>query len=169
MASTGLSLHYDLFTDRHINFFGESLDWTFKYTRLFNNSRNIEFKGHLGAVIFNANNSYFFDGYTNFRQTENDYGAGVNIKLFFSAAHKKWGKLTFNISAYEVFRIFNNKHTDNADILFFYTDMSYMYQIKEHWNIGISNSLFRQATIYNFLEDTDKVSYMAKFFISWSY
>jgi hypothetical protein len=168
-ASTGLSLHYDLFTDRHINFFGESLDWTFKYTRLFNNLRNIEFKAHLGAVIFNADNSYFFDGYTNFHQTENDYGAGVNMKIFFSAAHKKRGKLTFNLSAYEVFSVFNDNHTDNADILFFYTDMSYMYQIKEHWSIGISNSLFRQATIYNFLEDRDKVSYMVKIFISLSY
>jgi hypothetical protein len=169
MASTGLSLHYDLFTDRHINFFGESLDWTFKYTHIFNNSRNFEFKGHLGAVVFNADTSYFFDGYTSLRQTENDYGAGVNMKLFVSTARKKWGKLAFSLSVYEVFSIFKNKHTDRADILFLYFDASYAYPIGDHWHIGGGVSVFRNATLYDLLEDTDKGSYMAKLFISWSY
>jgi hypothetical protein len=169
MASTGLSLHYDLFTDRHINFFGESFDWTFKYMRIFNNLQIIEFKGHLGAVIFNADNSYFFDGYTNFRQTENNYGAGVNMKLLFSATHKKWGKIAFDASVYEVFSIFQDNHDDNADIFFMHLYAYYAYPIGDHWYIGIASSVFRQATIYNILKDTDKGSYMAKLFISWSY
>jgi hypothetical protein len=32
-ASTGLSMHYDLFADRQINFFSQALDWTYKYKR----------------------------------------------------------------------------------------------------------------------------------------
>jgi hypothetical protein len=168
-ASTGLSLHYDLFTDRHINFFGESVDWTFKYTRIFNSSRNIEFKGHLGGAVFNADNSYFFGEYTNLRQTENNYGTGVNIKLFVSTDHKKWGKLTFNTSVYEVFSVFKNNHTDSPDVLFLYSELSYTYPMGEHLSIGVAASAFRNATISNLLKDTEKGSYAARLFISWSY
>jgi hypothetical protein len=168
-ASTGLSLHYDLFTDRHINFFGESLDWTFKYTRIFNNSRNIEFKGHLGGTVFNADNSYFFGEYSNLRQNENNYGTGVNIKIFVSKAHRKWGKMTFNTSVYEIFSVFRNNRTDSPDILFLFSDLSYIYPLGDYLSIGIAVSVFRNTTISDFLKDTEKGSYAAKLFINWSY
>jgi hypothetical protein len=164
-ASTGLSWHYDLFTDRHINFFAESLDWTFKYIHLFNNARNIEFKGHLGGLIFNADNSYFFDGYSSLRQTENNYGTGVNVKLFVSTDHKKWGKMTFNVSAYEVFTVFKNNQADSHDILFLYLELSYSYPIGEHWSIGVAASSFRNTAIADLLKDTDKGTYTARLFI----
>jgi hypothetical protein len=164
-ASTGLSLHYDLFTDRHINFFAESLNWTFKYTRAFNNAWNIEFKGHLGGAVFNADNSYFFDGYSSLRQTENNYGTGVNIKLFVSIDHKKWGNMAFNVYAYEVFNVFENNNADSHDILFLYLDLSYSYPIGDHVSIGVAASAFRNTAIADLLKDTDKGTYTARLFI----
>jgi hypothetical protein len=164
-ASTGLSLHYDLFADRHSNFFGGSLDWTFKYRRVVNAARDFEFKGHLGAVIFNADDSYVFGRYTNVLQTANNYGAGINMKLFVSTAHKKWGKLRFNASMYEVFSIFANRHSDRPDILFVYTDLSYEFPVGNRLYIGAAGSAFRNAAISDLLKDTDKLSFIAKFFI----
>jgi hypothetical protein len=164
-ASTGLSLHYDLFTDRHINFFAESLDWTFKYTHFFNNSWNIEFKGHLGGLIFDADNSWFFDGYSNLRQTENNYGTGVNMKLFVSTAHTKWGKIAFHSSVYEVFNTFRNNNADSRDVLFMYFALSYSYPLGKHWNIGIAASTFLNTTISNILQDTNKKTHTARLFI----
>jgi hypothetical protein len=169
MASTGLSLHYDLFTDRQINFFAESLDWTFKYMRLFSNSWNIEFKTHLGVLIFNADNSYFFDGYTDFHQKKNDYGTGTTMKLLFSAAHKKWGKLIFNSSAYEVFSVFRSTNEDTREKLFLYINLSYAYPITDHLSIGAASTVLRNTAIMNLLEDRDKSSFQGKLFVRWAY
>jgi hypothetical protein len=164
-ASTGLSLHYDLFADRHSNFFGSSLDWTFKYKRVIGAAREFEFKGHLGAVIFDADDSYVFGRYTNVLQTKNNYGAGINMKLFAASSHKKWGKLTFNASMYEVFSIFANQHSNRPEILFIYTNLSYELPIKDRLYIGAAGSVFRNAAIFDLLKDTDKLSFIAKFFI----
>jgi hypothetical protein len=164
-ASTGLSLHYDLFADRHSNFFGSSLDWTFKYRRVVSAVRDFEFKGHVGAVIFDADDSYVFGRYTNVLQTANNYGAGINMKLFVATAHKKWGKLRFNASIYEVFSIFANRHSDRPEILFIYTDLSYELPIGDGLHIGASGSVFRNAAISDLLKDTDKLSAIGKFYI----
>jgi hypothetical protein len=164
-ASTGLSLHYDLFADRHSNFFGESLDWTFKYKRMVNTARDFIFKGHIGAVIFNADDSYVFDKNVSILNTNNNYGAGVTMKLFVSSVHKKWGTATFNAALYGVSSVFDNKHTDNPDILFLYTDLSYEFPFGDDVHIGAANSTFRNATISNRLKDTDKLSSITRFFI----
>jgi hypothetical protein len=164
-ASTGLSLHYDLLADRHSNFFGNSLDWTFKYRRMFNAARDFEFKGHLGAVIFDADDSYVFGRYTNVLQNANNYGAGINMKLFVSTSHKKWGKLRLNAATYEVFSIFANQHSDRPEILFIYTDLSYELPVGNQWHIGAAGSVYRNAAIFDLLKDTDKLSFVAKFFV----
>jgi hypothetical protein len=164
-ASTGLSLHYDLFADRHSNFFGESLDWTFKYKRTVNDARDFAFKGHIGAVIFNADDSYVFDENISILNTNNNYGAGANMKLFVSSSHKKWGTATFNVSLYGVSSVFDNKHTDNPVILFLYTNLSYVFPLGDDMYIGAANSTFRNATISSRLKDTDKLSSIMSFFI----
>jgi hypothetical protein len=164
-ASTGLSLHYDLFADRQSNFFGGSLDWTFKYKRVINAAREFEFKGHLGAVLFDADDSYVFGRYTNVLQIANNYGAGINLKLFFASSHKKWGKLIFNASLYEVFSVFANRHFDRPEILYVYTDLSYEAPLGDRLYIGAAGSVFRNAAIFDLLKDTDKLSFIAKFFI----
>jgi hypothetical protein len=164
-ASTGLSLHYDFLADRHSNFSGNSLDWTFKYRRMVNADRDFEFKGHLGAVIFEADDSYIFGEYTDVLQTKNNYGAGVNMKLFVSTAHKKWGKLMFNAALYGVYSVFANRHSDDPAILYVYANLSYDFPMGDRLHIGAAGSIFQNIAISNLLEDTNKLSSTAKIFI----
>jgi hypothetical protein len=164
-ASTGLSLHYDLLADRQSNFFGSSLDWTFKYRRLINVARDFEFKGHLGAVIFDADDSYIFGRYTDVLQTANNYGAGVNMKLFVSTAHTKWGKLMFHAALYGVYSVFANRHSDSPAILYIYANLSYDFPLGDRLHIGAAGSIFQNTAISNLLKDTDKLSSTAKIVI----
>jgi hypothetical protein len=169
MASTGLSLHYDFFTDRHINFFGQSVDWTFKYKHTFNDSQNIEFKGHLGAVVFSADSFHLSYEYTNFRQTLNDYGAGVNMKLAVSTTHKKWGKFALDALAYEVFSVYKNANNDGASTLFLNMNSSYSYPLREHLAIGVGSSFWGNTPFYQLHENTARWTNVTKFFTRWSY
>jgi hypothetical protein len=83
-ASTGLSLHYDLFADRHIDFFSQALDWTYKYRKQFSGGTAMEFKGHIGWTVFNADTFNIHNEYFGIRRTKNNYGTGVNMKLIFA-------------------------------------------------------------------------------------
>jgi hypothetical protein len=119
----------------------------------------------LGGLIFNADNSYFFNGYSNLRQTENNYGTGINLKFSVSTGHPKWGNITFHSSVYEVFSVFRNKNADSRDILFLYFDLSYSYPLGEHWSIGLSASAFWNTVIVSIFKNTEKGTYTAELFI----
>jgi hypothetical protein len=166
-ASTGLSLHYDFFADRQIDFFSQALDWTYKYKKQFSGGTGIEFKGHIGWTIFNADTFYVHDGYSGLRQTENNYGTGLNMKLIFALQSPRWGSFEFKAFMYEVFNIFKNKNKDTGIDFCMFLAADYSLPIGKNRAIGIAASSLRHRAYYDQLPDTGKWTNNAKLYIAW--
>jgi hypothetical protein len=166
-ASSGLSLHYDLFADRHIDFFSQALDWTYKYRKKFTGGTEMEFKGHIGWTIFNADTFYIHNGYSGLRSTENNYGTGTNIKLIFAVQKPRMGNFDLKVFAYKVFNVFQNKNNDSGhDICMFYT-LDYSFPVGKHTSIGIASSSLWHRAFYDRLPDTRKWTHDGKLYIAW--
>jgi hypothetical protein len=89
-------MHYDLFADRQIDFFSQALDWTYKYKRQLFDGTELEFKGHIGWTIFNADTFNVHNEYPGLRKTENNYGTGANMKLIFAVKNTLRGTFELN-------------------------------------------------------------------------
>jgi hypothetical protein len=166
-ASAGLSLHYDLFADRHIDFFSQALDWTYKYRKKFDSGTEIEFKGHIGWNIFNADTFYIHNEYSGLRRTENNYGTGANIKLIFAAQKPRFGKFELKAFTYKVFNVFQNENEDSGhDICLFYT-VDYSFPIGKQTSMGIAGSSLWHRAFYDRLPDTRKWTHDGKVYIAW--
>jgi hypothetical protein len=107
-------MHYDLFADRQIDFFSQALDWTYKYKKQFSGGTELEFKGHIGWTVFNADTFYIHNKYSGIRRTKNNYGTGVNMKLIFSVQNPQWGDFELKAFIYEAFNIFWNENKDSG-------------------------------------------------------
>jgi hypothetical protein len=166
-ASTGLSLHYDLFADRHIDFFSQALDWTYKYRKKFSGGTEMEFKGHIGWNIFNADTFYIHNGYSGLRTMENNYGTGANIKLIFAVQKPRLGKFELKAFAYKVFNVFQNENkTGGHDICMFYT-LDYSFPLGKQTSIGIASSSLWHRAFYDQLPDARKWTHDGKVYIAW--
>jgi hypothetical protein len=167
-ASTGLSLHYDLFADRQIDFFSQALDWTYKYKKqLGSNGTKVEFKGHIGWTVFNADTFYIHREYSGLRRTKNNYGTGVNMKLIFSIQNPRWGIFELKAFEYEVFNIFQNENKDPGSDFCMYLSADYSFPIGKQTSIGAAASLLRHHAYYDRLPDTQKWTNDAKLYIAW--
>jgi hypothetical protein len=166
-ASTGLSLHYDMFADRHIDFFSQALDWTYKYKKRFTGGTEIEFKGHIGWTVFNADTFYIHNEYPGLRKTENNYGTGVNMKLIFAVQNQRWGTFEMKAFVYEVFNVFKNENIDTGGDLCMFFTADYSFPIGKQVSIGIAASSLWHKGYYDRLPDTQKWTNDAKLYISW--
>jgi hypothetical protein len=166
-ASTGLSMHYDLFADRQINFFSQALDWTYKYKRQFSARMGMEFKGHIGWTVFNADTFYIHDDYLNLRKTENNYGTGVNMKLIFTVQNSRGDTFEIKAFAYEVFEIFKNENNDTGSDLFMFFIADYSFPVGKQVSIGIADSVLWHHAYYDHLSNTQKWTNNAKLYIAW--
>jgi hypothetical protein len=168
-ASTGLSLHYDLFADKQFDFFSQALDWTCKYRKQFTNGIEIEFKGHIGWTVFNADTFYIHNEYSTLRTTENNYGTGVNMKLIFAVKDRRWGALEMKTFVYEVFNIFKNEDKDSGRNLFMLINADYSFPIGKQISIGVAASMLRHRAHYDHLPDTRKWNNNVKLYIAWNW
>jgi hypothetical protein len=166
-ASTGLSMHYDLFSDRQINFYSQALDWTYKYKRQFSGGMGMEFKGHIGWTVFNADTFYIYNEYSNLRKTENNYGTGVNMKLIFTVQNSRWGIFEIKSFAYEVFGIFKNENKDAGSDLCMFFAIDYSFPIGKQTSVGTVTSVLGHCTHYDRLPVTQKWTNDTKLYIAW--
>jgi hypothetical protein len=166
-ASAGLSLHYDLFGDRHFNFFSQDLDWTYKYRKQLTYSTEMEFKGHIGWTIFNADTFYVHNEYSSLRKTENNYGTGVNMKLIFAVKDRRLGTLEMKTFVYEVFNIFKNENKDSGSDLFMFISADYSFPIGKQISIGIAAAMLWHRGYYDHLPNTQKWNNDAKLYVAW--
>ncbi|MDR0685190.1 MAG: DUF3943 domain-containing protein [Spirochaetaceae bacterium] len=174
-ASTGLSLHYDLFADRQIDFFSQALDWTYKYKKHFRGGTEMEFKGHIGWTVFNADTFYVHNEYSGLRKADNNYGTGANMKLIFSAQnqHRKGngggegGIFEIKVYVYEVFNVFKNENSDSGRDFFMFINADYSFPIGKQVSIGVSASLLWHHAYYDRIPDTQKLTNDAKLYIAW--
>ncbi|MDR1351873.1 MAG: DUF3943 domain-containing protein [Treponema sp.] len=155
-ASTGLSLHYDLFADRQFNFFSQALDWTYKHKRRFSGGTDMEFKAHLGWTAFSADTFYVYDKYSNLRDTSNNYGTGINIKNTLAVRNPLWGAFELKAFMYEVFNIIQNENQDSGGDFYMYLAADYSYPVKKQTVAGIAVSSLWHRSFLDRLPDTRK-------------
>jgi hypothetical protein len=166
-ASTGLSLHYDLFADRQIDFFSQALDWTYKYKKQFSAGIGIEFKGHIGWTVFNADTFYIHNEYSGMRKTENNYGTGVNMKLIFAVQNPRWGTFEMKAFVYEVFNLFKNENKDTGGDFCMFIAADYSFPVGKHTSLGVAASVLWHHAYYDRLPGTRKWTNDAKLYIAW--
>jgi hypothetical protein len=168
-ASTGLTLNYDLFSDKHIDFFNESLNWTFKYQHQFNNNVFLELKSHLGWTIFSSDTFYVQDkDAAGLRKTENDYGTGFNSKLFFSIYRPQKWKFKLDTLIYKTVDFFQSWHQDDVLSFCLLCDVDYVFFINNSFGIGIGDSLLRNFNSYAHIENAQKWTNILRIYAEWS-
>jgi hypothetical protein len=168
-ASTGLTLHYDLFADRHIDFFSEALDWTFKYKKDFRRNSHLELKIHTGWTIFNANTFHSQTEYAGLNDIENNYGTGANMKLDIIWEHPWWGKFDLNTAVYFVYSIFQNRDNDTGGNLGLFIDASYSHPIGKIVSIGVGGSLLRENSYNGNMQNYVKLTHIARVYAEWKF
>jgi hypothetical protein len=168
-ASTGLSPHYDLFADRQINFFSQAFDWTFKGKKRFHSGTELEFKGHIGWTVFSADTFYVHDDYPGMRQTDNNYGTGVNMKIIMAIQNRLWGKIEIKTYLFEVFNVFQNENNDSLNSSFGFFMADYAFPLGQKILIGTAASLLWQDSRGSRSPDTRKpaVLFDTKLYIAW--
>ncbi|MDR2842395.1 MAG: DUF3943 domain-containing protein [Spirochaetaceae bacterium] len=166
-ASTGLSLHYDLFADRQTDFFSQALDWTYKYTRKYLNGTNLEFKGHLGWTVFSADTFYIHNRYPGLREAANDYGTGTNLKLILAVQAKNHSRFQIRSFIYNVCNIYQNEDKDHTFNSFMFIDLDYSFPIEKQMYMGIASSSLRERAVHEGIPDTKKRTHDTKLYIAW--
>jgi hypothetical protein len=165
-SSTGLSMHYDLFTDRHINFFSQAFDWTYKHKRSFKNGIETEFKGHIGWTVFGADVFYVY-GYPGLRATENNYGTGVNKKFSLVVRKNRYGSLELKAYTYKIFNVFRNMNMDTGMDFFMFFTADYYFPLGVHTVIGIAYSSAWCKSAYDSLPDAQKLTQDVRMYVAW--
>jgi hypothetical protein len=166
-ASTGLTLHYDIFADRHIDFFSEALDWTFKYKKYFRCDSHLELKIHIGWTIFNANTFHSQTKYAGLNDIENNYGTGTNMKFAITWEHPRWGKFDMNNAVYFVYSVFQNRDNDTGGNLGLFIDASYSHPIGKIFSIGIGGSMLRENSYNGNTQNYVKWTNIARVYTEW--
>ena len=165
-ASTGLSLHYDLFADRQIDFFSQGLDWTYKGRRMFDGGTVVEFKQHIGWTIFSADAFYIHNSYAGLRANKNNYGTGVNLKLSCMIQTPRAGTIELKLFTYETFNVFQNENQDSGrDRCMFYT-ADYSFPLGKNLSIGIALSSLWHRALYDHIPDIRKMTHDGKLYIA---
>jgi hypothetical protein len=168
-ASAGLSMHYDIFADRQIDFFSQALDFTYKYQQRFASGTEMELKGHLGWTVFNADTFYVHDEYSGMRRTENNYGTGANIKFIFAVQNPLWGTLEFKAFVYHVFNVFQNENKDTGSDFCTFFSADYSFPLSRRTAIGIAFSSLLQHSRYDNLPDILKYTDVTRVYFAWQF
>jgi hypothetical protein len=127
----------------------------------------MEFKGHIGWTVFNADTFYIHNEYSNLRKAENNYGTGVNAKLIFTVQNSCWGTFEIKSFVYEVFDIFKNENKDTGSDFFMFIAADYSFPIGKQVSIGIADSVLWHHAYYDHLSDTKKWTNGTKIYIAW--
>jgi hypothetical protein len=166
-SSTGLTMHYDLFAERQIDFFSQAFDWTYKHKKYFVDGIETELKGHIGWTVFGVDTFFAYDEYPGLRKTENNYGTGVNIKLILAVKTLRYGSFELKAYTYEIFNIFRNENMDTGMDLFMFFVSDYSFPFGVHTAIGIASSSLWYKSVYDSQPDMQKLTQDVKLYIAW--
>lgn len=172
--STGLSLHLDAVAlgsvdweaSSTINQYSNALDWTIKYQHLFMGDADFQIKFHFGFSFLAVSEYYSPDAESDL----NNYGPGLNSKLFVRFDHKKLGNITMSIFGYLMWPYPGTSALSESRVNWLFTDVTYNYNISNHLSVGINHSFAFERGLFsrsNF-PDTLKTNNSAKLFLAWN-
>jgi hypothetical protein len=127
------------------NFASNALDWSFKWKHTFK-INHIELKAHIGWTFFGSSEFYPFAEMTgtdlNPHETENDYGTGGNIKIFFRMKTQKYGEVSLSICNYLLLIIPLNKPESSGIEYLNLSSLGYAYPLTKNFSLIADNSLY---------------------------
>ena len=141
--STGLSLNMDFVSlgkfDMYystINQFSNALDWTIKYQHLFPRDIVFQIKLHAGLTFMGASKYYSPE----WGKEVNNYGGGLNSKLFLALENKKLGKLETNLFCYALWPFPGTSALTQGNIFWLFAEFTYSHFITKYISLGVSDS-----------------------------
>ena len=172
--SSGLSLHFDLFTKgdpdteapSSIDLFSNGLEWSIKYQHIFSEATKFELKYHLGVSYMGATRFYNPD----LMLKLNYFGAGLNSKLYLRLENAKVGTIENSTFGYSLWN-FPNNYTITVDkgvIFWLFNETTYSYPVSDHLSMGVTGSLLFEWGYFNNFSNTLKSNKSLKIFIVWN-
>jgi len=158
--STGLSMHFDFrimgefsLEDSTINQYGNALDWTVKYRRLFSDNASFQAKLHSGLTFFGSS-KYFanipvVNDFGRQKKDFNNFGAGFNGKWFFAMNHDKWGGLDLDLYYYFLWTFPGTTYLDHGTVNMLFADIGYTRFITKHVSLSLFYSTAREWGSFN--------------------
>jgi len=170
--STGLSLHMDaVSTGRSdgiyaatINMYSNALNWTLKYQHLFPTGSNVQIKFHAGFTFFGA--SRFYCSYT---MTDNNFGGGLNSKLFLNLNHRTLGSLEMSVFGY-IMRSYPGAYAVSPGTVFWlFNDITYFYHFTERMALGLTHSFALERGWFRGFSTYKKTNRALRLFMAWNF
>jgi len=174
-TSTGLSMHFDIFNSSNdfknnegvgnINFSSNAIGWTLKHIYHFTEKSHLEIKTHINAILW---------GTSTYNNKENNielwgspfdalctFGFGENIKLSFSLAHKKAGRLDLSMYGYHIFAMpFPSDSPEGSrskgNVFFLYGSLNYDLPFTEKVGIGVKETYRELFGKYDTVGEIDR-------------
>jgi hypothetical protein len=141
-------MHYDLIAGNNTNFSSSALDWSVKWRHEFKNAY-FEFKPHLGWTFFCSLKYYPFAEYIgmdlDFLETENNFGTGGDLKLFFTIQTQKYGKITLGLCNYLLYIIPWNKPDSQGVEFLNLSFLEYSYPLTKNVSLVVGNSFYLKS------------------------
>lgn len=171
--STGLSLHLDAaslgrfnwYRGSTINKYSNALNWTVKYQRLFPQGSNFQIKFHAGGTFFGSSVFYCPD----LRGDLNNFGGGINGKLFFNLNHHRFGTLEISLLGYTLWTYPGTSAIERGRVWWLFNDITYLYPITGRVSLGLTHSLALERGNFSNFPSTRKTIQTARVFLAWNF
>jgi hypothetical protein len=176
MMSTGLSLHLDVVvlgranwgaSNSDINIYNNALDWTIKYQHLFSESAAFQVKFHAGGIFMGVSEYYSLEE----NRDINNFGGGLNSKLYIGFDHKKFGNLEISAFGYILWTYPGIIAITKGTVYWLFTDITYSHLITKHMSLGITYSFAMERGYFkpsDQFPDVRKWNNAAKLFVAWN-
>ncbi|MCL2069462.1 MAG: DUF3943 domain-containing protein [Treponema sp.] len=171
ILSTGLTLHLDFnargrfhIHDSTINHYSNALNWTAKYQQLLSPDTAMQIKGHAGFTFMGASKYYSPE----IEDELNNYGYGLNSKLFFNLENRKAGRLEADLSGYVMWNYPGTSALSHGTVFWLFSDIAYSRFVSERVSLGIRSSRAREWGSFFDHPNTRKRDDSPMVFVAWN-
>ena len=170
--STGLSLHMDAVTMGRpdgiyaaaINMYSNALNWAVKYQRFFS-AADFQVKAHAGVTFFGASRFYCPDTMAD----RNNFGGGLNGKLFFNLNHNRFGSLEMSVFGYTLHTFPGVSSAPGGTVFWLFNDVAYLFHFTQNLSLGAAHSFALEREEFDTSPNTRKTNRALRFFAAWNF
>ena len=171
--STGLSLHLDAVSlgrpegiyAATINMYSNALNWTLKYQHEFAGGSNVQVKFHAGFTFFGASRFYCPHSLSDY----NNFGGGLNGKLFLNLNHRRLGSLEMSVSGYTMWSYPVASAIARGTVFWLFNDIAYLFPITNRMSLGLAHSFALERGVFDNIPDIEKTNRAARVFMAWNF
>jgi hypothetical protein len=175
LMSTGLSLHLDVVvlgranwgaSNADINIYSNALDWTMKYQHQFSENSSFHVKFHSGLTFMGVSEYYSIEE----GRDINNFGGGLNSKLFIGFDHQKLGNLEISAFGYILWTYPGIIDISKGTVYWLFTDITYSHLFTKHFSVGLTYSFAMERGFFkpDQFPDVKKWNNAVKLFSAWN-